>query len=251
MGARWLVVPLLAAALTTSARADVLSDDPDLEVARRHFEKGKEYYQVGDYPAAAAEFEAARRARPHPALDYNIGRCYDRMERYPQALEAYQRFLKGATDAGEIAEVKSRVEALRARLPTVAPAPTPTPAPTPAPAAAPAGGGGGLRIGGVIVGVAGIAVAVGGGVGFGQVAADRAAAIRQAALAGGTFDPNVEADRKLFRTLAAVSWAAGGVLVAAGALVAVIGLVRGGERAVSVAPAVGPQGAGLVVGGRF
>src|SRR2546423_1414802 len=49
--------------------------DPNIEIARRHFEAGRADYEAGDYQSALPEFEAARRAKMLPALGYNIARC--------------------------------------------------------------------------------------------------------------------------------------------------------------------------------
>lgn len=69
---------VLAAALAGTARAQ---DDPDTEVASRHFARATAAYDARDYETALKEFEAAKRAKASSALDYNIGRCYDRTER--------------------------------------------------------------------------------------------------------------------------------------------------------------------------
>ena len=127
---------ILLLALGGVARAQ---EDPDTEVARRHFRKGSEFYAANDYPAALKEFEAARRAFASPAIDYNIARCHDRLENYPLAIEYYERYLATAKDAPDAAEVARRIEALKQRLESPKP-PPPAPAPVvaPAPVAAPA-----------------------------------------------------------------------------------------------------------------
>jgi hypothetical protein len=95
--------------------------DPDTEVARRHFATGSEAYERGDYTLALREFEHARLAKPLPAFDYNIARCHDRLEHYPDAIAAYQRFADATTDPKERGEVVARIEVLRARLRSLAP----------------------------------------------------------------------------------------------------------------------------------
>ncbi|HEY2743589.1 MAG TPA: tetratricopeptide repeat protein [Polyangia bacterium] len=113
--------------------------DPDEEAARRHFERGLTHYDAGEYQAALDEFDAVKRFRDSPALDYNIARCYDRLERYPEAVAAYERYVTQKPDASDAAEIKERIAILRSRLAPqpVAPAPAPAPAPVPAPAPAP------------------------------------------------------------------------------------------------------------------
>jgi tetratricopeptide (TPR) repeat protein len=103
-------------------------DDPDTEAAKRHFERGQQFYSVADYAAALHEFEEAKRAKDLAAFEFNIARCYDRMERYSDAITAYKRYVYRATDPGDANEARDRVRALEKRL-----APPPMPPAPPAP----------------------------------------------------------------------------------------------------------------------
>ena len=109
--------------------------DPDTEVARRHFQAGSAAYEKGDYTTALQEFERARLVKPLPDLDYNIGRCQDRLEHYPEAIAAYQRFVDATNNIEERTEIGERIAALKARqqqLEAARPAPNPLPSPQPA-----------------------------------------------------------------------------------------------------------------------
>jgi tetratricopeptide (TPR) repeat protein len=110
---RALAIALLVVALPARAE-DVHA--PDEEIARRRFEAGSRAYERGEYPAALVEFEAARKVKPLPGLDYNIGRCLDRMERPREAIEAYRRYLVGAPDAKDAPQVYERLRVLEARV---------------------------------------------------------------------------------------------------------------------------------------
>jgi tetratricopeptide (TPR) repeat protein len=101
--------------------ARAFEDDPDIEVARRHFAAGGEFYSQGRYQEAMTEFEAARRAKPSPAYDFNIGRCYDRMERWREAAAAYRAYLAGAPDATDGPSVRERIADLDRRVAAMAP----------------------------------------------------------------------------------------------------------------------------------
>jgi tetratricopeptide (TPR) repeat protein len=116
-----IAIPVLCVALAASG-ATRAADDPDTEVARKHFAKGRHFYDVEDYPAALAEFEAARKVKPLPALDFNIGRCDDRLERYPEAIAAYERYVSSTPPPTDAAEVRERIKVLRGRLPAPEPA---------------------------------------------------------------------------------------------------------------------------------
>lgn len=98
-----------------AVRAQTLPD-PDTEIAQRRFRKGAAYYAVRDYDHAVAEFEAARRVKPSPELDFNIARCRDRLDQPGLAIEAYERYLDARPNAPDAPELRKRVEVLRTRL---------------------------------------------------------------------------------------------------------------------------------------
>ncbi|HZS40593.1 MAG TPA: hypothetical protein VFF06_27360 [Polyangia bacterium] len=162
---RAVVVMVALAAFAGAGRASPPDDALDLEVARRHFEKAKTMFGAKDYEGALRELLIARSVRELPDFDYNIARCYDALERYPEAIAEYKRYVfrtPNLPDADEarsrVAVLKKRMAALEAagtRLPpggappstpppsAVAPAPVapappePRAAPSPAPVAAP------------------------------------------------------------------------------------------------------------------
>lgn len=111
------------------------------EIARSHTENGGRYYQLGRYADAAREFQTAYELSQRPELLFNLGRALENAGRHREALDAYERFGAAGSPGIDPATLRSRIEALRARLPqTAAPvAPTVTlrppapvaPAPTP------------------------------------------------------------------------------------------------------------------------
>jgi tetratricopeptide (TPR) repeat protein len=98
-----------------SARAQ--QEDPDTEIARRYFDQGSRAYEQGNYALACQRFEAARKVKPLPAFDYNLGRCHDRADEPVPAIEAYERFLRAEQAGPSADEARARVSVLRARLP--------------------------------------------------------------------------------------------------------------------------------------
>jgi tetratricopeptide (TPR) repeat protein len=100
-------------------------EDPDTEVARKHFEKGRLAYDAGDYQLALGEFKAAKRAKQAAALDFNIARCYDRLEQYPAAIDAYASYISAQPGAPDVAEVRERIAMLKKRLDSPSTAITP------------------------------------------------------------------------------------------------------------------------------
>lgn len=136
---RSLFMLLLLCALPVGARA---LEDPDTEVAKKHFEAGRGFYDAGDYAKALDEFLAARRSKPAPAFDFNIARCLDRLERYHEAIAEYEAYLTHSHKAPDADEVRTRINVLRQRLdeidkqqrhPTVPPVVPPKPDTTPKP----------------------------------------------------------------------------------------------------------------------
>jgi tetratricopeptide (TPR) repeat protein len=129
-----LVWCLMVAMLALPQGAARALDDPDTEGARRHFGKGRQFYDAGDYRRALDEFQAAKRLRAAPGLDYNIARCFDRLEEYSQAIRHYELYVAADPRAADAAEVKARVvmlrqrldEARRASVDTAKPAPEPS-----------------------------------------------------------------------------------------------------------------------------
>jgi tetratricopeptide (TPR) repeat protein len=109
----------VVALLTTGAVprwAAASEDSPDHEIAERHFAAGARRYAEKDYLGAVDEFEAARRAQPLPAFDFNIGRSYDRLERVPEALAAYRRYVASSPTPADAIEVQARIQELEQRL---------------------------------------------------------------------------------------------------------------------------------------
>lgn len=88
---------------------------PDEQAARRHFERGALLYETERYREAIAEFEQARVVMPTPALDYNIGRAYERLEEWSAAADAFERYLRDAKNADDREAMASRIVTLRAR----------------------------------------------------------------------------------------------------------------------------------------
>lgn len=114
---RLVALGLLILTTTVAARpAYAQVDDPDTEIARRRFQKGIEYYATADYEKALAEFEAARRVKAAAALDYNIARCLDRLERLDAAIKEYEKYVAAAPNDADTPGVKERITVLKTRL---------------------------------------------------------------------------------------------------------------------------------------
>ena len=70
------------------------ADTSDADEASRRFREGVSAADAGQYVQAAAAFEAAYRAMPHPRVLYNLGTTYLRLERPRDAVTAFELYLK-------------------------------------------------------------------------------------------------------------------------------------------------------------
>jgi len=102
----------LALALLASAAGAQPSPDRERE-ARGRFERGIAMFERGDNAAALAEFLAAYELAPRPSVLFNLAATYEALRRYPEAVDAYDRFL--ATPGGDRHD-RARAERSLARL---------------------------------------------------------------------------------------------------------------------------------------
>ncbi len=87
--------------VTPIALADGTADEADL-----HFQLGNDAYREGNYLEALEHFLASNRLAPNRNVVYNIARCYQRIERFPEAYRYYVEALEGETDTA----VRQRIE---------------------------------------------------------------------------------------------------------------------------------------------
>ena len=102
--ARLLV--LAAALLSATAQAAPkrppapAAHDPKQEkVARAHFDRAEKAFNLGNFDAALAGYQAAYEALPLPAFLFNIAQCHRNLRNREQAVFFYQRYLSLAPDA--------------------------------------------------------------------------------------------------------------------------------------------------------
>ena len=71
-------------------------------------------FRAGNFEAAIEYFTAAYDLQPVPNLLYNIGRCYEQLEDWDQAISYFERFIRSPDVDREAREqARSRVESLR------------------------------------------------------------------------------------------------------------------------------------------
>lgn len=129
---RTLVLVACLGVAAGNARADNVS------LAREHFQKGTALYDLSKFREAAAEYEEAYKAKPDPALLFNIGQAYRLAGELESALRSYRSYLRKVPDAPNRAEVEAHIQQLQRAMSqqSQAKAPPPTAAPVATPAAA-------------------------------------------------------------------------------------------------------------------
>jgi outer membrane protein assembly factor BamD (BamD/ComL family) len=241
-------VERLIAELT--AKQEPKPEDPDTDRARRHFQQGLTYYEADSYDQAAKEFEEARRLKPLPAFDFNIGRTYDRLGNDALAIAAYERYIASMPTPPDAEDIRTRIAVLKTRqeghVPNheagheVAPTAKPAPAADMVPSMAP---GRTKKIAGIATAVVGV-VAVGTAVGLGVWAKQISDELDTDSQAG-KFDRSKYDQGSGTQIGAAVVGAVGGAAVVVGSIVAILGAreSRRSTRA-SVTPWFGTARAG-------
>ncbi len=164
------VVISLAAAAPAYAQdnqpADPPAADPAVEgQAREHFDKGRSYYNVGQYDQAIAEFQQAYLLMKEPLFLFNIAQSYRLKGDCDTALRFYKNYLREQPEPPILEEVEAAVKICEDKKAEQPPEKPPTPTDRPA-------RGKGLRTAGFVTMAAGVAL-TGVGIYFGlQAKAD-------------------------------------------------------------------------------
>src|SRR4051812_35501660 len=89
-----LFTALLVLPLASSAHADDLADEADLQ-----FNLGADRYEAGDFKGALEHFLASNRLVGNRNVVFNIARTYEQLRRAPDAYRYYVQALDGETNA--------------------------------------------------------------------------------------------------------------------------------------------------------
>ena len=208
-------------------------------------------------------------------LIYNQGRCYEQNGRAEQAVNRFREYLRVAKNltAAEKAEVNRHIDDCLAMQAEQKPAPEPTPSQPPGPPAAsiangqaparpvppvasevvqpePAPSHSGMSIAGAVVGGAGIAALVAGGI-FSYLVSSAKQEVEDNA-GKKIYDSSLYSRGQKYEMLQWVCYGTGAGLVAAGVVLYVIGASGSSRaRAVSLAPSIAPGQGGLLLRGGF
>jgi tetratricopeptide (TPR) repeat protein len=107
-----LLVVILSSSLALAQTAPTANDQ---EAAKAHFMAGSAYYEQANYNDAVKEFTEAYRLSQRPDLLYNIALAYERLEKWDDAIEALQKYLRDKPGAQDHAIIQTRIENLQKR----------------------------------------------------------------------------------------------------------------------------------------
>ncbi len=103
-----------SAAAEATAGAGTPSKD-QLALAKKHYADGDAKFKAADYAGALVDFQAADQIKGTPQTARFIGLCQDNLGHYPEALDAYARFLANVPPkmAAQGDEITARVNAIK------------------------------------------------------------------------------------------------------------------------------------------
>ena len=110
--ARFLLITALIGTAASSAYADDVADEADLQ-----FQLGAERYEAGDFKGALEHFLVSNRLVPNKNVLFNIARTFEQLKRAPDAYRYYLLALEGETNPQSIKRVN---DALTRITPNVA-----------------------------------------------------------------------------------------------------------------------------------
>lgn len=234
-------------------------EDPNFQRAVEAYRRGTELYNAAKFDEALEAFQEAATLYASPDFQFNIAKCYERLNKYEEAIRSYELYLRTAEDTGDSAVVEASIADLKRRIEERDAAAENEPEPEPEPTGPTKPPGRTLVLtGGVLLGV-GAAVALVGGLAFGIPVSSKNATL------GEVLDDNpdgltfAEADKiadaaRSSQTIELVMIGVGGALVLTGAVLLGVGMSKNKKAKTArlqVAPTWGRNGAGLSLSGSF
>lgn len=244
-----------------TAPPEAPKEDPKLEQAMVSYDLGKKAYNAARYEDALEHFQEAATRYASPDFQYNIGLCYERLDKPEEAVRAFRTYLRAKPEAKDRANVEDRIFTLEKEIEEAKNQPAqeaPDPEPVEPQEDLPSGKGL-ILAGAVLTGIGG-AVGIGGGLGFGIAASNRSASVDD--VSDGNPDDltfseaqTLDDEGRRFETLQIVMAASGAAVAITGVALLAVGLKRkkraeAGPTATLV-PTWSGRSAGLSLQGRF
>lgn len=92
------------------------AEDYATEQARRHDEKGKKFFNLGQWDDAIAEYRAAYELRSDPAFLFNLAQAYRRKGDLQRSLDLYKNFLIENPKSRKRADIENRIQNLEREM---------------------------------------------------------------------------------------------------------------------------------------
>ncbi len=90
-----------------------VAQGPDVDRARLLFVEGQRAYDAGRFEEAAEKMKAAYELTRSPELAFNVGRVYERMSEYNEAIRYFRIYARrGQPSESELADIRRRIRAL-------------------------------------------------------------------------------------------------------------------------------------------
>jgi len=103
-----------AVVVALTATSAAYADDPKAEKdALALFEQSKVAYREGRFDEAIDLLKKAYAIHAEPVLLYNLARAYEGVGNFEEAIDAYERYLKDATEIADRPAIEQRVAGLR------------------------------------------------------------------------------------------------------------------------------------------
>lgn len=109
---RFVAGLVIAAALFAAPTTSMAKPDDDAKQALVLFERGKLAYKEGRYDESILLLKEAYALKAEPVLLYNIGRAHEAKQQFPEAVEAYKKYLATAKDPPDRGEVEQKIATL-------------------------------------------------------------------------------------------------------------------------------------------
>jgi hypothetical protein len=127
-----LGIVLLTGTATRSAVAQEEAADPALQEAKAAFEEAQALFTKDQFADAAAKFLLAYDKKPFSSFLFNAAVAFEKAKEFQKAADIFQRYLAVDPQARDAAEVKTRIDTLKAALaPAAAPGVAAPAAPAP------------------------------------------------------------------------------------------------------------------------
>jgi tetratricopeptide (TPR) repeat protein len=115
---RNLVLPLVAVVLLVGVVPRTAHAQKEKEQAAQHFDVADKAYRSGDYDKAVKEFVTAYQLAPINALLFNIGQAYRMQGDKEKALGYYEKYVEFEPAGAQVVEAKKHIDELKVDVET-------------------------------------------------------------------------------------------------------------------------------------